>query len=113
MIGCSGTTGWVRGGEVYQVGEHTGSPVPDRRAVEARARVWYGRVAGGVSVERAQKGADRKNVSTSDPTVQPRRCCRRLSQIRPNQSSVYAHTLVRTVLPCVFNVVNVLLYYKH
>lgn len=28
----------------------------------------YGRVAGGVSVERAQKGADRKNVSTSDPT---------------------------------------------
>jgi len=54
----------------------------------------YGRVAGGVSVERAQKGADRKNVSTSDPT-EPAAAA---DPTEPNQSSVYAHTLDRSVL---------------
>jgi len=57
----------------------------------------YGRVAGGVSVERAQKGADRKNVSTSDPTEPVATA----DPTVPNQSSVYVHTLVRFVLPYV------------
>lgn len=48
-----------------------------------------GRLSSGVGLAwNAQKGADRKNVSTSDPTESRRR-----APIQPNQSSVYAHTL--------------------
>jgi len=66
-------------------------------------------VAGGVSVERAQKGADRKNVSTSDPT-EPAAAAAADPTTEPNQSSVYAHTLVRSVLRYVRGAVVVLLY---
>jgi len=69
-------------------------------------------VAGGVSVERAQKGADRKNVSTSDPTEPAAAAAAAVDPTTepPNQSSVYAHTLARSVLRYVRGAAAVVLY---